>query len=129
MLPTGLGASDSPTTTILHRLTSSLARQYEGSRTRTLAPRLALGGGSSLGPGSVRWGTGISARGAKMNAEVRVLLLEDNPADAELVTHELTKAHLNLSSRGVLTREAFLKELREFVPSIILADSNLPQFN
>jgi two-component system cell cycle sensor histidine kinase/response regulator CckA len=64
-----------------------------------------------------------------MNKEIRVLLLEDSAADAELVQRELQKAELPFNSRWVTTEESYLNELRNFMPNIVLADSNLPQFN
>jgi two-component system cell cycle sensor histidine kinase/response regulator CckA len=61
--------------------------------------------------------------------KLRVLILEDVPADAELVKHELVKAGFVFSSRCVETKGDFLKELREFAPDIILSDYKLPQFD
>jgi PAS domain S-box-containing protein len=60
---------------------------------------------------------------------VRILILEDNPADAELMVHELRNSQLEFSSRCVDTREAFLRELEDFSPDLILADYTLPGFD
>jgi PAS domain S-box-containing protein len=64
-----------------------------------------------------------------MDKELRILILEDVPTDAELEEHELRKAGLVFISKVVDTREAFLKELDEFSPDIILSDYELPSFD
>ncbi len=64
-----------------------------------------------------------------MDKELRILILEDIPADAELEEHELRKAGLVFTSKVVDTREAFLKELDEFFPDLILSDYELPLFD
>ncbi len=64
-----------------------------------------------------------------MDKELRILILEDVPADAELEEHELRKSGLVFTSKVVDTREAFLKELDEFFPDLILSDYDLPSFD
>jgi len=64
-----------------------------------------------------------------MDKEIRILILEDSPADVELQEHELRKAGLVFFSKVVDTREAFLKEIDEFFPDLILSDYALPSFN
>ena len=64
-----------------------------------------------------------------MNKELRILILEDSPADAELEEHELKNAGLVFTSTVVDTREAFLKTLDEFSPDLILSDYDLPSFD
>ncbi len=61
--------------------------------------------------------------------DLRLLLLEDSAADAELVERELRKAGINFVSRRTLTREEFERELDEFQPDAILADYSLPSFD
>ena len=61
--------------------------------------------------------------------ELRILLLEDNPADAELNEHELRKAGLSFISTRVDSEQAFKQSLDEFKPDIVLADYNLPAYN
>ena len=60
---------------------------------------------------------------------VRILLLEDVPADAALIQRELTKAGLVFVSQQVDTRVAFEEALRIFAPDVILSDHGLPNFD
>ena len=50
-------------------------------------------------------------------------------ADAELMEDELMQAGFNYEARRVAGRSAFIKELEEFSPGLILADYSLPGFN
>jgi diguanylate cyclase (GGDEF)-like protein/PAS domain S-box-containing protein len=61
--------------------------------------------------------------------ELRILLLEDNSADAELICYELRTSNLQFVSKNVESKDDFLRELGDFCPDIILADYALPQFN
>ncbi|PYO40978.1 MAG: hybrid sensor histidine kinase/response regulator [Gemmatimonadetes bacterium] len=60
---------------------------------------------------------------------VRILLLEDVPADAALIQRELTKAGLVFVSQRVDTRVAFEEALGVFAPDVILSDHGLPNFD
>ena len=60
---------------------------------------------------------------------LRILLLEDNKYDAELIQNELSKSQLSYTSKRVWNKESFANEIEEFQPDIILADFNLPEFN
>src|SRR5664280_1007264 len=60
---------------------------------------------------------------------IRILMLEDVPSDAELEEIELQDAGLAFTSLRVDTREAFEQALDEFKPDIILADYRLPAYN
>ena len=60
---------------------------------------------------------------------VRILLLEDEPADAALIQRELTKAGLVFVSQRVDTRAGFEEALRVFSPDLILSDHGLPGFD
>ena len=60
---------------------------------------------------------------------VRVLQLEDEPADAELVENALRKAGIVFLSKRVDTRAGFVSALEEFRPDIVLADYRLPAFD
>jgi FixJ family two-component response regulator len=64
-----------------------------------------------------------------MSNKLHILILEDMAADAELMEDELMQAGLNYEARRVAGRSAFIKELEEFSPGLILADYSLPGFN
>ena len=61
--------------------------------------------------------------------QFRILLVEDRPEDRELIERELQKAKVLFVSRWVDNREAFLHEVKEFAPDIVLCDFALPQFD
>lgn len=64
-----------------------------------------------------------------MDKAVRILILEDVPGDAYLVERELHKGGIAFSLKRVETKEAFIKELKDFLPDLILADYILPSFD
>lgn len=64
-----------------------------------------------------------------MSREYRILVVEDNQTDAELMERELRKGGITFSSRCVMTEKAFSKEIEDFAPDIILSDYRLPAFN
>lgn len=64
-----------------------------------------------------------------MSAQLRILLLEDTPSDAELEEYYLQKAGISFVMKRVETEEGFIRALTEFAPDIILADYHLPTFD
>ena len=58
--------------------------------------------------------------------ELRILIVEDAPAYAELCQRELRRAGLKFSAQRVDTREAFERALEEFNPDLILSDFSMP---
>src|SRR2546429_667840 len=60
---------------------------------------------------------------------LRLLLTEDNPADAELELRELKRAGLRIAHRVADTEQGFVSALREFCPDVILSDFSMPGFN
>ena len=64
-----------------------------------------------------------------MNREVRILLLEDSPADAELIKRELRRAGIEFTWLRVETKAAFTSALRDFKPDLVLSDNALPSFD
>jgi len=64
-----------------------------------------------------------------MTEHIKILMLEDSPADAEFVTRLLLKANLVFDFVLVTNRKSFLDALNRGDPSVILADNSLPQFN
>jgi signal transduction histidine kinase len=61
--------------------------------------------------------------------ELRILLLEDNVPHAELVEHFLRTSGLKFNITRVDTREAFLTQLEQHPPDMILSDYALPSFD
>ena len=61
--------------------------------------------------------------------EVRVLFVEDMPAEAELELRELKRAGMKVAHRVVETEDAFLDALHSFAPDVILSDFSMPQFD
>jgi PAS domain S-box-containing protein len=64
-----------------------------------------------------------------MAEPLRILILEDNPFDAEMVQFELQEAGLIFSSNVVRTEEDFVHELQDYCPDLILSDYDLPKYN
>jgi signal transduction histidine kinase len=61
--------------------------------------------------------------------DIRILMLEDDTADAELTKFALRNGGLNFSLARVETREEYLRELKHRPPELILSDYSLPGFN
>jgi diguanylate cyclase (GGDEF)-like protein len=64
-----------------------------------------------------------------MSGELKILMLEDVPEEAEVLQRELHKSGLKFVARRVQTRLAFGEALEEFAPDLVLADSRLPAFD
>ncbi len=64
-----------------------------------------------------------------MQKPLRILLLEDNPLDAEIIQRLLKKEKILFDCRHVLNKKQFLLGLDEFLPDLIISDHSLPQFN
>ena len=62
-------------------------------------------------------------------AELRVLVVEDVPTDAELALRELKKAGMACKTVRAETRADYLRHLDGFTPDIILSDFALPHFD
>jgi PAS domain S-box-containing protein len=60
---------------------------------------------------------------------IRILILEDEAADAELLRRELRRGHIAFSSKCVATRQDFVESLQTFAPDLILSDCTLPGFD
>jgi signal transduction histidine kinase len=64
-----------------------------------------------------------------MTANLRILILEDNQSDADLLQRELKKSGLIFTAEIVQTRVDFEKSLHDFNPDLILSDYSLPSFD
>lgn len=64
-----------------------------------------------------------------MKSEYRVLILDDDSDDAELLQRRLKQSKLKFSLKHVENKEAFLEEIESHFPDLILSDYNLPQFD
>ena len=64
-----------------------------------------------------------------MTSNLKILILEDNQNDADLLHRELKKSGLNFTSQIVQTRKSFEDALQHFSPDIILSDYALPAFD
>jgi PAS domain S-box-containing protein len=64
-----------------------------------------------------------------MKKILRILMLEDNPLDAELAEQELLRGGISFSLKRVETKEDFLKNLDVFHPDLILSDYSIPRFD
>ena len=60
---------------------------------------------------------------------LRLLLLEDNPSDADLIVATLTEEGIPCAPRRVESRDNFLAALKEGQVDLILADYSLPGFD
>ncbi len=64
-----------------------------------------------------------------MAKELRILMLEDSPTDAELILRELRREGLEFTHVRVETEQDFEQQLRQFGPDLILSDYGLPTYN
>ena len=69
-------------------------------------------------------GTDTAGRGG-----LRILILEDNPADAELEQRLLAGAGLDFTAVAVDTAASYAQQIDAFHPDVILADFSLPGFS
>lgn len=64
-----------------------------------------------------------------MKKPVRILILEDFPADVKLLRHELENSEIDVTSHHVDTENEYARALAEFKPDIVLSDYMLPNFD
>src|SRR6266498_735866 len=63
------------------------------------------------------------------NPDLRILYLEDNPMDAELVRVILGSAGINCTIKRIETREDFEASIEQEVWDLIISDFTLPEFD
>src|SRR5215212_3430498 len=64
-----------------------------------------------------------------MEKKLKILLLEDMQADAELIEMELNNANIEFENVLVDTKKEFITALNQFTPDVILADHSVASFN
>ncbi|MCF7858324.1 MAG: PAS domain S-box protein [Candidatus Cloacimonetes bacterium] len=60
--------------------------------------------------------------------KLKILMLEDNQLDAEMIKAELKDQKFDCVCKVVASKRDFIKSITEFKPDLILSDYNLPQF-
>lgn len=64
-----------------------------------------------------------------MNKPLKILHLEDVPADAELIERALKRSSLQYEKLLVSNRQDFIDALEQFRPDVIVSDHSLPAFD
>lgn len=64
-----------------------------------------------------------------MTDSLRIIILEDNPSDADLIQFELQEGGFACTTKVVATEKDFIQELQTFCPDLILSDYDLPTYN
>jgi len=60
---------------------------------------------------------------------LKILILEDNVTDAEIIVSLLRKEGLLFESLLAMNKEEFTQALKQFQPGVIISDNSLPQFD
>lgn len=64
-----------------------------------------------------------------MEQQLKILLLEDNPSDAEMLQRLLKKEGFDFECRLAVNKKEYLQCLSSFNPDLIISDNSLPGFN
>lgn len=64
-----------------------------------------------------------------MEDKIRVLILEDEPSDAEMAQREINKSLASCVYKIVDNEADFLDALKNYAPNVIISDYNLPGFD
>src|SRR6185436_11692362 len=64
-----------------------------------------------------------------MGIKIRILIVEDNPRDVELMEYELKRGRIDFVSEVVQNEAGYKNALENFIPDIILSDYSLPLFD
>jgi PAS domain S-box-containing protein len=62
-------------------------------------------------------------------ATVKILHVEDNPNDAELIERHLKKSHVPCDMKVVASAADYIVALNDFHPDVVLSDQCVPNFN
>ncbi|MBN6152852.1 response regulator [Xanthomonas sp. AmX2] len=60
---------------------------------------------------------------------IRILMVEDSPEDAELLSDQLLEAGIEATFRRVESEDSLREALRDFHPDIVLSDLSMPGFS
>jgi CheY-like chemotaxis protein len=63
-----------------------------------------------------------------MDKNIRILILEDRPSDADLIEFELWEEGISFISKRVETERDYIWALQGFSPDLILSDYDLTQY-
>lgn len=63
------------------------------------------------------------------DAALKILMLEDSIADAELIKGLLNKERKQIDFKIAMDKRSFIRSLQSFGPDVILSDHSLPQFD
>jgi DNA-binding NarL/FixJ family response regulator len=88
--------------------------------------RLAIQESSHGSTGDVRE---VRTAASPTTRTLRILLLENDTSDAELIAHELKRSGLTAVIERVDSEQDFLAGLRTFAPDVVLSDHSLAQFD
>src|SRR5687767_10389310 len=61
--------------------------------------------------------------------EIRILLLEDNESDSELIQYSMRQGNLSFSLNRVESEEEFVRQLERHTPDVLLLDYSVPGFD
>ena len=64
-----------------------------------------------------------------MEKDLQILIVEDDPADADRLMHELERQGFAFRGQRVETRDDFLHTLEQQPPDLVLSDSGMPAFS
>jgi signal transduction histidine kinase len=64
-----------------------------------------------------------------MEHTLRILCLEDDEEDFDIINYALEKGSLSAVLRRVDTKEKFLEEINDYKPDVVLSDHSLPLFD
>lgn len=64
-----------------------------------------------------------------MNSALRVLLIEDNICDAEIIQASLRKEKPGCIFQRVMVEDEFLQAIEIFNPDVVISDNSLPRYN
>jgi two-component system sensor histidine kinase UhpB len=64
-----------------------------------------------------------------MGTHLKILILEDSDADAQIILRLLNKSNPGYEFNIVVNKKSYLEALDNYKPDVVLSDNSLPQFN